>query len=561
MADSYDSKPPLRNNHLTSPPYLPPHAKITQKNIATSLVLRNYRPSSVLVCYAKRQRRIFSSHQKTLIHASVAQSVEQLTLNQLVLGSNPSRGTNSLSSNQQRVTYSEEVNFDTISCVMETGGDKLVTTQEAASKAPKSKGKKHGPHAKVKFGSASVPIYLSESKGRQRFFVCHYRDGKRLRQSFTSLAEAKKEALFVAQRIQSGMQHVTDIKPHERDHYVKAVELLSEFQLPLVAAVEDYVRARKLADTESLTSMATDYRKCFKPLTRRATIPELVAELIAAREQDGASKTYVAQLKSVLNRFAEVFPGEILGTSSSDIDAWLRGLDVSASSRNGMLVCIKVLFSYARAQNCLPAEQMTSAEQLKKVKIKHDDVAVFTPEEMAKILHAAPPHLIPILAVGAFTGIRMAELNRLEWSAFDLERGLIELRANQAKTASRRIIPITENLRAWIEPLPKTGRVVRTELLHREVTALARALGMDWPRNVLRHSFISYRIAKVKSADQVALEAGNSPSIIFKHYRELTTEDEADKWFGILPKPGQWENTFHYDRQTRTVTLPKSTGS
>jgi hypothetical protein len=39
---------------------------------------------------------------------------------------------------------------------------------------------------------------------------------------------------------------------------------------------------------------------------------------------------------------------------------------------------------------------------------------------------------------------------------------------------------------------------------------------------VLRHSFISYRIATVKSADQVALEAGNSPSIIFKHYRELT---------------------------------------
>jgi len=36
---------------------------------------------------------------------------------------------------------------------------------------------------------------------------------------------------------------------------------------------------------------------------------------------------------------------------------------------------------------------------------------------------------------------------------------------------------------------------------------------IEWPRNVLRHSFISYRIATVKSADQVALEAGNSPSI------------------------------------------------
>lgn len=106
--------------------------------------------------------------------------------------------------------------------------------------------------------------------------------------------------------------------------------------------------------------------------------------------------------------------------------------DRSRGGRNGMLICIKVLFSHARARNCLPAEQMTAAEQLKKVKIKNDDVAVFTPAEMRTILHAAPMHLVPILALGAFTGIRMAELNRLDWSAVDLERGIIELRAGQA---------------------------------------------------------------------------------------------------------------------------------
>lgn len=94
---------------------------------------------------------------------------------------------------------------------------------------------------------------------------------------------------------------------------------------------------------------------------------------------------------------------------------------------------------------------------------------------------------------------------------------------------------------------------------NKEVSALARALKIGWPHNVLGHSFISYRIAKIKSADQVALEAGNLPSIIFKHYRELTTENQADEWFGILPKVGQWKNTFTYDTKTRTVTLPKST--
>jgi len=42
-----------------------------------------------------------------------------------------------------------------------------------------------------------------------------------------------------------------------------------------------------------------------------------------------------------------------------------------------------------------------------------------------------------------------------------------------------------------------------------------------------------YRIAIVKSADQVALEAGDSPAVIFRHYRELTTEETVRKWFGI----------------------------
>jgi hypothetical protein len=41
----------------------------------------------------------------------------------------------------------------------------------------------------------------------------------------------------------------------------------------------------------------------------------------------------------------------------------------------------------------------------------------------------------------------------------------------------------------------------------------------------------------VKSADQVALEAGNSPAIIFRHYRELTTEETAKEWFGIGARP------------------------
>ena len=42
-------------------------------------------------------------------------------------------------------------------------------------------------------------------------------------------------------------------------------------------------------------------------------------------------------------------------------------------------------------------------------------------------------------------------------------------------------------------------------------------------------------MADVKSVAQVALEAGNSPHMIFEHYRELVTEKEAKAWFAVTP--------------------------
>jgi hypothetical protein len=59
--------------------------------------------------------------------------------------------------------------------------------------------------------------------------------------------------------------------------------------------------------------------------------------------------------------------------------------------------------------------------------------------------------------------------------------------------------------------------------------------GVKWRNNALRHSFISYRVAKIKNVNEVAMEAGNSPDMIFKHYRELVRETEVDAWFRVTP--------------------------
>lgn len=170
-----------------------------------------------------------------------------------------------------------------------------------------------------------------------------------------------------------------------------------------------------------------------------------------------------------------------------------------------------------------------------KVKVGDNETEIFTPEQMRKILELAEPDMIPSIVIGAFCGLRAAEITRLHWSAVDFDRKIIMVRATQAKTASRRVVPLSDNAIEWLRPHLIDGRIVHDNEIYRRITPLAKKAGFTWPNNVLRHSYISYRIAIIKSAEQVALEVGNSAAIIFKHYRELATEQQAEEWFDIRP--------------------------
>jgi integrase len=80
-------------------------------------------------------------------------------------------------------------------------------------------------------------------------------------------------------------------------------------------------------------------------------------------------------------------------------------------------------------------------------------VAIFTPENITELLTKADNTLRPFLALGAFAGLRTAELHRLDWSEIDLDRGFITVAASKAKTRRRRLVPISDNLKLWLTPI------------------------------------------------------------------------------------------------------------
>jgi hypothetical protein len=99
-------------------------------------------------------------------------------------------------------------------------------------------------------------------------------------------------------------------------------------------------------------------------------------------------------------------------------------------------------------------------------------------------------------------------------------KGCIEITARKAKTAQRRLIPILPNLAQWLDDAPRASQRVWPHFkpflfeAMRDASAKAKVV---WRANRLRHSFITYRLAQTKDVAEVALEAGNSPTMIVRH--------------------------------------------
>jgi integrase len=235
--------------------------------------------------------------------------------------------------------------------------------------------------------------------------------------------------------------------------------------------------------------------------------------------------------------------------TTAEIEDFLRGLGLSGRSRNNYRRAIATLVYFAETRGYLP-KGTVAIESVAVAKEEQGEIEVFTPEEMARVLEAAEPALIPFLTIGAFAGLRHAEIVRLDWSEVRWADGFIEVKASKAKTANRRLVPIPENLKSWLisHRQPK-GDVCPCVNMVQQLKWLAETVNAKWQKetppgrfawkhNALRHSFISYRVAQVQNVAQVALEAGTSPQMIFSNYRELVRPADAKAWFSIFPPAG-----------------------
>ncbi|HXE42086.1 MAG TPA: hypothetical protein VN516_03590 [Candidatus Baltobacteraceae bacterium] len=238
-----------------------------------------------------------------------------------------------------------------------------------------------------------------------------------------------------------------------------------------------------------------------------------------------------------MEKFADDCTKEAANVTTHDVQDWLDGQKLAAQHYRNFRTVLNTLFEHARARSyCFK----NPIEEVEKIKVPNGgNITIFSPDEIASLLSSSSPEFLPVVALGAFAGLRTAEIERIEWQEIDLRGGFIHVGADKAKTASRRLVPIQANLAAWLAPYAnRTGIVwqgTSNELQHTRA-ATVKAAGVAWKDNGARHSYISYRLAEIQDAAKVALEAGNSPNVVFKHYRELVKPADAAKWFSVKPE-------------------------
>ena len=409
----------------------------------------------------------------------------------------------------------------------------------------------------VKRGHTIVKIYRTPSRGCDAYTVSYYLGDQRVRKTFADLGLATTEAETVANKLSTGELNVLTLTSGDRLSYVRAIEALKPTGVPLEMAAMQFAAAHKILEGGSVVDAARYSAKKNPIWLPKKPVPDVVSEMIDAKTADGMSKYYTSDLKWRLGRFAEKFPGAISLVTSADIGDFLRGLKglanegekampVTGRSRNNFRRAIGTLINFAVSRGYL-VKGTVEIEDVAQAREENGEIEIFRPEEMAAVLKIADKRLIPFLAIGAFAGLRHAELQRLDWAEVRMDDGFIEVKANKAKTASRRLVPIQDNLKRWLEPyrkasghicdyvntsnqIDKLAVIVDAKLKEKDPTA-----AFAWKRNALRHSFISYRVAAIQNVAQVALEAGNSPQMIFRHYRELVRPADAVKWFAIMP--------------------------
>jgi integrase len=428
-------------------------------------------------------------------------------------------------------------------------------TRRKPARRPSFDVKRDSVRVHVRFSPQKIGRYWYES-----WIVEYSFRGQRIRERCSTERKAKTCADAAATKLAHGQMEALELRGADRRIYLAATAHLRPLKIRLDVAAREYADAKKVVKNADLRTVAHFYQKFGRTQIKPITVPELVKEMTTALELDKRGDYHVRDLRTRLGRFAKDFPGQIAEIVTEEIETWLRQLTSLAKgtrrggkpkgrTRNNYRNAIVELFHYARKHGYLPRDLATEADAVNRVsEADKAENQIFEPDQMDDLLSESPVHLVPSMAIKAFSGVRTEEIFLMEWEHVHFRRGkgYIILPRPVTKKKRRRILPILPNLRKWIAPFEgMEGRICQQWSTPQGVfqawDRFAAKRSIKAGANRFRNSYISYRVAQTSDPKKTALETGNSAEVIMEDYLELTTSEDAARWFKITPSANRLE--------------------
>jgi site-specific recombinase XerC len=352
-------------------------------------------------------------------------------------------------------------------------------------------------------------------------------DGSKVRRFFPVKTAAEAFAHDANSEIRSVGWQAMGLADDQRIEAARCYEELSSSGRSLTEAVRFYLK--HLAETE-----------------RSVTVAEAVTELLEAKSGKGLSSRHRINLKYFLTPLSAQFGDRKVSTvNRREIESWLNSRGLHPTSYKSTLTHLSLFFNHcmkAGTASGNPAKDITAP------KAPPEEVGILTPKALRSLITITREHHPDMLAsmlIQAFAGLRRAEVQRLDWREVKLADGHIEVTAKKSKTRNRRVIDISPNLAAFLAPLRADSGLVAPACFNhcfKEIRSKVIKEKQAFPRNALRHSFVTYRLASTGDEKRTALESGDLVETLHEHYKGLVNEKTAAEWWSILPTDAKGGN-------------------
>lgn len=390
------------------------------------------------------------------------------------------------------------------------------------------------PHI-VRSGSVIVRVYrVARGDGRKIYSVGWTSGGVRRLQQCGDLTTALAEAKLRAEQLAAGKLEAAQMSIAERDEYRAAKEAAQGAQL--LEIVMEWKQARQLTGPDLIRACQQWAERHGGKMVRKATVAEAIVQFLASKK--AAHVKVKASYDRTLPGFEKaVGTLPISSVGPEAIAAWLAGF-AHPVTRNTHHARVVSLFKWCRKRGLLPLDVMTAAERVDRAREPRGVIGLVTPEQLRSafaLITQKAPHYEPALALASLCGLRRSEVHGQLWEHIDLGRSLLRVSAAKPNTPAHRLVPIPEAAAEWLLPHRKAKGQICGNIAMDRIRDICRTAGLDLADNGLRHMFISARIAVTGNVAATALEAGNSPAICHRSYRELVRKEEAEAWFNVRP--------------------------